>query len=243
MDSITIIYEDDRVLVLDKPSGLVVTPGAGNPEEKTLVAWLLARYGESLRQVGSGGHRPGIVHRLDRGTSGVMVVAKTQASFEYLVQQFKRRHVQKKYLALVWGDLRQDRRLNGQLGFTIDAPIGRNPRNRMRFAVVESGKEAVTVFRINKHIEIAGQVLTVVECFPKTGRTHQIRVHLKSFGYSIVGDDLYQSRKEKGLFSRMVLAGKLQERLYLHALRITLSIRSGQIPQAFESQQTPDILM
>ena len=197
---IYIIYEDENVVVIDKPSSLVVTPGPGHDEGVTIVGWLIERYGEAIREACVEGHRPGIVHRLDKATSGVMICAKNIETLHYLIDQFKSRTVEKQYEALVWGDITQHpllRRTQSD-SFTIDAPIGRNPKNRMRMAIVEDGKPAITEIQCKYTETIGEEIISRVVCTPRSGRTHQIRVHLASMGYGIVGDMLYQSSgKEK----------------------------------------------
>jgi 23S rRNA pseudouridine1911/1915/1917 synthase len=174
---LTILHEDDDLLVIDKPPGLPVHPGAGS-RRVTLVNALL-HYCRHLSVIG-GVERPGIVHRLDRETSGVLVVAKNDAAHRSLAAQFKARTVKKLYEALVWGDPRMKDPL-------IDRPIGRHPSARIRMAVRPDGRAARTVFRICASF---GQV-SFLEIEPSTGRTHQIRVHLSSIGHPIVGDSLY----------------------------------------------------
>ncbi|HEY4560217.1 MAG TPA: 23S rRNA pseudouridine(1911/1915/1917) synthase RluD [Lysobacter sp.] len=168
-----ILYEDADVFVLDKPAGLVVHPGAGNPAG-TLVNALLHR-DPSLSAL----PRAGIVHRLDKDTSGVMVVARTLQAHTALVDQLSARQVHRQYLAVVVGALVS--------GGTANAPIDRHPRDRLRMAVREDGKEAVTHFRLRERF----RAHTLLECRLETGRTHQIRVHMAHLKHPIVGDPLY----------------------------------------------------
>jgi 23S rRNA pseudouridine1911/1915/1917 synthase len=173
-----IVYQDTDLIVVDKPAGMVVHPAAGH-SSGTLVNALLHHVGD-LSGIG-GEKRPGIVHRLDRGTSGLMVVAKNDAAHEELSRQFHDREVEKEYIALVWGEVQSGRR--------IDAPIGRDPANRKKMsAKARRSREAVT--RIVK-TEKFGVVLTLAHIAIHTGRTHQIRVHLSAIGHPIVGDPLY----------------------------------------------------
>lgn len=178
-----ILYEDEHLIVLDKPAGLVVHPGAGN-RRGTLVSALL-HHGSGLSRTG-GMERPGIVHRLDKETSGCLVVAKTDAAHHRLARQFASREVAKTYLALVRGVPRHS-------SGTVDAPLARHAVQRKKMAVAEAGRgrPAVTEYRVlSSH---AG--LSLIECRPQTGRTHQIRVHLKHLGCPVVGDPLYGRRE------------------------------------------------
>lgn len=170
-----IIFEDNALLVLDKPSGLVVNR-AETQKEETLEDWLAGKIPGVLRS--------GIVHRLDKDTSGLLVVAKTQEAMASLQAQFKGREVVKKYLALVHGKVTPE-------SGTIDAPLARNPFNRMRFGVFPGGREAKTDYRVLRQFAD----LTYLELSPHTGRTHQIRVHLKYINHSIVSDSIYGGRK------------------------------------------------
>lgn len=172
-------YVDDEVIVVAKPAGMVVHPGAGHPHG-TLVHGLLHRFPE-VAAVGDAA-RPGIVHRLDRDTSGLMVVARTEHAYEALVGALAARAVERGYLALVWGSPAASRGV-------VDAPIGRSPRRPTRMAVRESGKEARTSYEVRRGF--AGPVVSLLECRLETGRTHQIRVHLAAIGHPVVGDAAY----------------------------------------------------
>ncbi|MCF8000956.1 MAG: RluA family pseudouridine synthase [Halanaerobiales bacterium] len=182
-----IIYEDDEIILINKPAGLLVHPVKGN-RTNTLVNALLS-HSEKLGNI-NGTIRPGIVHRLDKNTSGAIVVAKTQKSLVNLQKQFKQRKTKKIYRTILKGTLPYN-------SGTIDAPIGRNPKNRTKMAVVkENSKNAVTEFKVL----LRSQGYTYVEVSLKTGRTHQIRVHFSHIDYPIIGDQKYGS-KEKNEFS------------------------------------------
>ena len=193
-------YEDDHLLVIAKPAGLVVHPGAGNPDG-TLVEALQAA-GVALAPRG-GPERPGIVHRLDKDTSGLLVVAKTDAAHAGLVDAMKKRTVVRTYVAMVEGQL------PGRTG-QVDAPIGRDPTNRVRFAVVAEGKPAITHWERRGTGRLAGRPVEVVVCRLETGRTHQIRVHLAYMGCPVVADPTY------GATAPVADAAGLQ-RPFLHA--------------------------
>lgn len=179
----TVLYEDAHLIVLDKPAGLVVHPAPGN-ETGTLVNALLAHCGDSLPGIG-GERRPGIVHRLDKDTSGVMVVAKTESCLAALSAAFAARDLDRSYLALCWG-------LPNPSQGDIEGAIGRDPRDRKRMAVVErGGKPALTSYKVQKvwHMAVA-----MMECRLATGRTHQIRVHMATKGHPLLGDPVYLRR-------------------------------------------------
>ena len=183
-----IVYEDSHLIVIDKPAGLVVHPAAGNPDG-TLVNALLAHCGAQLSGIG-GVARPGIVHRLDKETSGLMVVAKTDTAHKALSAQFADRTLSRTYLALVWG------RPSPSAG-TIEGAIGRDPRNRQRMALVKAGgKAARTHYRV---LRPAGNEASLVACKLDTGRTHQIRVHLTSIGHPLIGDPVYGRRPRSAI--------------------------------------------
>ena len=180
---LVVVYEDAALIVVDKPAGLVVHPGAGHPDG-TLVNALLARYPE-IASVGDP-MRPGLVHRLDRDTSGLLVVARTPATYEALVALLSARAVERKYDALVWG-VPQSRR------GMVDAPIGRSVRAPTRMAIREGGREARTSYSVVR--SFADPEVSLLECALETGRTHQIRVHLAAIDHPIVGDGAYGGRR------------------------------------------------
>ncbi len=174
--TLPVLYEDEHIIAIDKPSGMVVYPAAGHPHG-TVINQLVSHC--TLAHCGAP-RRPGIVHRLDEGTSGVLIVAKTDRAYLSLVEQFKRRAIEKIYLALVHGRVQED---EGR----IEGPIGRDPVRRHRMRILPRGKPAVTEFRVRERFSQT----TLLEVRPLTGRTHQIRVHLSAIGHPIVGDELY----------------------------------------------------
>ena len=177
---LTIVYEDAHLIVIDKPRGLVVHPAAGN-RDGTLVNALIAHCGESLRGIG-GELRPGIVHRIDKDTTGLIVAAKTEQAHRSLGKQFAAHAIERAYLAVVWGVPRQHTGL-------IDGNLGRSPLNRQKMAVVRlGGKEARTRYKVLKTF---GLTAALVECRLETGRTHQVRVHMAHLGHPLVGDPIY----------------------------------------------------
>ena len=188
-----VVFEDNDILVVDKPAGLVVHPAAGN-WSGTLLNGLLYRLPQSVSIP-----RAGIVHRLDKETSGLMVVAKTLEAQTHLVRQLQARTVRREYLALVWGETPESG--------TVDRPIGRHPRNRIKMAVVQtaSGKPAVTHYRLLETGVCNGNTVSLIKCRLETGRTHQIRVHMQFSGFPLVGDPLYGKPGLSAVFPRQAL--------------------------------------
>jgi len=212
---LAIVYEDDDVIVIDKPAGLVVHPAAGH-DRGTLVHAVLA-HAPDLEGVG-GETRPGIVHRLDKDTSGLIVVAKNDAAHRELQRQFKAREVHKVYLALVEGRVPQAEGV-------IDAPIARDRIHRKKMAVLMGGRAARTRYQVVKVARVGEQFYTLVEAYPETGRTHQIRVHFAWLGHPLVGDKVYGRKKPSLPITRQ----------FLHAARLTLRLPSGGDRRTFES--------
>ena len=212
---LTVIYEDDELLIIDKPAGLVVHPSPGHTAH-TLVNALLARcpdlasFGDAMR--------PGIVHRLDRDTSGLIIVAKNSSVQQYLINQFKARSVSKGYLVLVKGKLTPSQGI-------IDAPVGRDPSNRKRMGVVTGGRQARTRYKVREYL---GDY-TLLEVTTETGRTHQIRVHLAAIGYPVVGDPVY------GVKSVYV------KRQFVHAYRLGFRLPASEEYREFTSELPQDL--
>ena len=180
-----IVYEDDDLIVIDKPAGLVVHPAPGSPDG-TLVNALLHHCAGSLSGIG-GVKRPGIVHRIDKDTSGLLVIAKNDRAHHGLAEQFAEHSIDRIYNAVVWG-VPMPR--HGE----VEGPIGRNPSDRKKMAIVAGGKPALTHFKV---ISAFGDYAALVECRLETGRTHQIRVHMTSIGHPLVGDQLYGKSRSK----------------------------------------------
>ncbi len=203
-----IIYEDDALLVINKPAGLVVHPAPGHYTD-TLANAMLAHCGDSLTGIG-GVDRPGIVHRLDKDTSGLIIVAKTALAHQRLVEALQARSVKRTYLALVWGRVTPP-------AATITGNIARNSQHRQKMAVVQSGgKEAITHYETVQRFAAA----TLLQCQLETGRTHQIRVHLAHKGHPVVGDHVY-SRKTRAMTTPAILANFPRQALHACALAFT----------------------
>lgn len=213
-----VVYEDDDVIVVNKPTGLVVHPAPGHPDG-TLVNALLHHCGDSLSGIG-GEKRPGIVHRIDRDTSGLIIAAKNDAAHQYLSAQLADHTLARTYECIVVGALREDRG-------TVDAPIARHPTDRKRMAVVAGGREAVT------HWEVIARYpgYTHVRCRLETGRTHQIRVHMAYIGHPILGDTVYGAKKEvAGLTGQCLHAVGLR---FLHPRTHEVMELSCPLPEEF----------
>ena len=210
-----IVYEDDDLLVVDKPAGIVVHPAPGHPNH-TLIHGLLAHC-HDLGKI-DGSQRPGVVHRLDKDTSGLMVVAKSEAIQLALQGQFKEQSVIKRYTVLVRGHLSPERG-------AIESQIGRSPRNRKRMAVVSRGKEARTLYRVISYYD----GYTLLEVTPETGRTHQIRVHLSAIGHPVIGDALYGVKSS------------LLKRQFVHAHLLGFRLPATGEYVEFRSELPPDL--
>lgn len=224
MNDIQILFENSDIVVINKPAGLVVH-GDGRTDEPTVADWfaenypeaagvgepLLVRHGNVEKTI----DRPGVVHRLDRDTSGVMVLARTQASFEFLKQAFQNRTVEKTYLALVWGNIKED-------AGVVDEPIGKSRSDIRQWQAGRGARgqmrEAVTEYSVLQRMEEDGEHFCLVEARPKTGRTHQIRVHMKYIHHPIVSDPIYSGKRGGALGA---------DRLALHAWKLQIPLVSG----------------
>jgi 23S rRNA pseudouridine1911/1915/1917 synthase len=215
-----IVYEDEDVVVVNKPVGMVVHPAAGHTDG-TLVNALLYHCGKSLSGI-NGVLRPGIVHRIDRDTSGLLIVAKNDAAHLALARQLEDHSLCRTYEAIVVGGFREEEG-------TVDAPIARNPRERKRMAVVPTGKRAVTHWRVVERF----QGYTWVECQLETGRTHQIRVHIAHIGRPLLGDTVYGSKKPyPGLAGQCLHAARLR---FVHPTTNQLMELEAPLPEYFTS--------
>ena len=222
----TIIFEDESILVLDKPSGWITNDASTTTTQPVIQTWLR----ENLKYllVGDRDRRDGIVHRLDKETSGLLVVAKTIPAFENLQSQFKERKVAKTYIALAHGEVIPK---EGK----IEASVGRLPWRRQRFGVLPGGREAVTNYKVLKTLSKDNEKFSLVELYPKTGRTHQIRIHLKFIGHPIVGDNFYAGRKTSR-DDRLWCP-----RLFLHAAKISFFHPETGKELTFESELPKDL--
>jgi 23S rRNA pseudouridine1911/1915/1917 synthase len=232
--ALDILFEDEEIVVLNKPAGLVVHPGPGNPDH-TLVNALIAHCGASLKGIG-GVLRPGIVHRLDKETSGVMVTAKTEQAHQDLVRQFAERQVERAYGALVWGRPSPPR---GE----ITGNIGRSPKNRKKMAVLRrGGRPATTRYRVLQ--SFGGGLASHLECRLLTGRTHQIRVHLSERGHPVMGDPLYgraRAERVRSLSPAAREALKHLDRQALHARTLAFTHPTTGDRLEFVTKYPPDI--
>jgi 23S rRNA pseudouridine1911/1915/1917 synthase len=223
--ALTVLHDDDAIAVVDKPAGMVVHPAVGH-RSGTLVNALLHHL-DGLSGIG-GAARPGIVHRLDRGTSGVMVVAKTDAAHRAIAKQFHDRAVTKEYVALVWGTMRA--------GETLSAPLGRDPRDRKKMSS-RARKARAAVTRVMSAEPLGG--VSLVRLTIGTGRTHQIRVHLSEAGHPVVGDSLYGGER-KSVPPRLAALSKLT-RPFLHAAKLAFAHPTDGRAVSFEAELPEDL--
>lgn len=210
---IEIIYEDDSILAINKPAGLLSHPRTKEDQRQSVASWLVARY-PSVMKVGEA-DRPGIVHRLDKETSGIMLLARTQEAYTHLKKQFHDRLIDKTYVVLVYGSLKSKKGI-------VDSPLGAlGARRTTRTSGKHDLKEqaAITEYRVNQTFTVGETIYSLLEAKPKTGRTHQIRVHLKSIGHPVVCDPLYRFRSQDCPSSL--------DRMFLHAQKIRFTSPDG----------------
>lgn len=216
---IDILYEDDDIIVVNKPKNMVVHPAVGN-RSGTLVNAILGKH--ALSDL-NGDVRPGIVHRLDKDTTGVLVIAKNNYAHQVIAKEIQERKTKKEYIALVSGLIKENEGV-------INMPIGRHPTDRKKMAVVKSGKDAITEFKVLKRY---GENYTLVKINLKTGRTHQIRVHFSHIGYPVVGDGVYSSKKNRfGVTTQMLHAYKLG---FTHPTKNEWMEFEAPLPEYFEN--------
>ena len=230
-------FEDAHLIVLDKPAGLVMHPAPGNPDG-TLVNALLAHCGATLAGIG-GVRRPGIVHRLDKDTSGLIVVAKTEPAHQALSRDFAARRIRRAYAAIVWG-------MPVPASGEIAGNIGRSAANRKKMAVVGEGrgKPAITHYRVERAFRAAGSpIAALLDCRLLTGRTHQIRVHLAHSGHPLIGDPVYGSRSGRSVARLSAAGGAIAAfpRQALHARRLGFTHPATSAELDFESPLPPDL--
>ncbi len=216
-----VVFEDDSVIVINKPSGLIVHPGSGIANG-TLVNGLAAHFPD-LRKIGDP-IRLGLVHRLDKGTSGLLIVARTSEALDNLKFQMQKRQVHRQYFAVVAGHVESDKGV-------VDAPLGRDPKNPLKRAVIQNGKYARTQYEIDQKFESPFKISTL-SCRLETGRTHQIRVHLAAIGHPVLGDELYGGRT----------SFNISNRLALHAQMLTFTHPKTNNEMSFESPVPPELI-
>ena len=228
MKNVRIIFQDDDLLILDKPSGITVNKSETTKNEQTVQDWVEENFSILNFQFSNKDsdfyRRAGIVHRLDKETSGVLIVAKNEESFVELQRQFKAREVHKTYIALSHGKVVPSEG-------TITAPVGRLPWNRKRFGILAGGRESATEYKVLKNyvLKSTKEILTLIELYPKTGRTHQIRVHLKYINRPVFSDFVYAGRKIQRDDR------KLLERVFLHAAKVLFKHPKTKKTITFES--------
>lgn len=233
-----ILFENNDVVVINKPAGMVVHPGDAN-EAGTLANALIYHYPKIVYAIADRGEdrlknlRPGIVHRLDKDTSGVMIVAKHKKSYEYLVEQFKKRNIIKKYLAVCLGFLKND-------SGTIESVIGRKPSNRKMMGEVGdgAGKKAITVYKVLQSYNHRDTQFSLLEFEIKTGRTHQIRVHAKESGFPILGDKVYFIKESKATSHKLNV-----DRQLLHSHSLSLALPDESMASIFKAPLAKDMAM
>jgi len=221
-----VIFEDKELLILDKPSGWIVNDATTTRNQPTVQGWLRRNFHFPISNFQK--LRNGIVHRLDKETSGLLLIAKTKSSFENLQAQFKSREVNKIYNALVHGKVEPKEGV-------VNAPVGRLPWNRERFGVLPGGRSAETAYKAVAYYQLQAKSYTLVELYPKTGRTHQIRIHLKYLGHPIVADEFYAGRKTSRADRKWC------PRLFLHAGGISFNHPVARERVEFKSELPNDL--
>lgn len=231
MDNINIIFEDNDLMVIEKPAGVLVHPTQAN-EEGTVVSWLLSKYPSLAKLNWIDNTRPGIVHRLDKDTSGLLIIAKKPETLEALQQQFKDRKVKKEYTALVFGKVTPDKG-------SVIADIARS-KNKNKQTIVsdyeDGGRASQTDYETLQNYNHKKQDLTLVLCKPQSGRMHQIRIHLKHIGYPIIGDQMYFFKPSRRLSKELNI-----NRQFLHATKITFTHPKTKEVLTFNSKLAPDL--
>jgi 23S rRNA pseudouridine1911/1915/1917 synthase len=222
-----ILYEDDFFLVLNKPYGMVANISETSPEG-TLQNFLITYLKLKKSKETEFSQRSGLLHRLDKETSGVILAAKDEETFKLVKKQFVERKVLKTYLALVWGKMDEKR-------FQVNAPLKRDPRNRLKMALVSDGRSALTEGEVLKTVELSNLSFSLILLKPKTGRTHQIRVHLAALKHPVVGDSIYMTRKQ------LSEVANIFERMLLHAWKISLYHPKLQKEVNFEAPLPPEL--
>jgi len=208
MSKPSIIFEDKSILILDKPSGWIVNSAVTTKEQPVIQKWLKDNFDYEISK--DDFLRSGIVHRIDKETSGLLIVAKTKTTFKELQRQFKEREVEKTYITLVHGKISPERG-------TIEVPVGRLPWRRDRFGIVAGGRNSKTNYKLLDLYKKDDDYYSLLECFPKTGRTHQIRIHMKHINHAIVGDYFYAGRKTSRRDREWC------PRLFLHAQKVNFT--------------------
>lgn len=224
-----ILFENESVVVIEKPYGIAVHPGAGLGMEETVVGQLLKTY--PTLPTSNGEDRPGVVHRLDKDTSGVLLVAKTEEALHFYIEAWKKRKVEKEYVVLVRGILEPR-------SGTIEAPVSRNAKHRQKMtALVNTGKVAITHYEVIEHFPDKEMPLTLVRVLIETGRTHQIRVHFAAIKFPVVGDPVYGNRHVNAYFEKNFGL----HRQFLHATSLTFPLMTGRKKQTVSSKIPPEL--
>lgn len=221
----SIIHEDNDLLVVVKPAGFITNEADTTTDQPVLQTWLKENFDYPISK--SEEFRSGVVHRLDKETSGILLIAKNEKAFSYLQKQFKERKVEKSYVALLHGKVTQK-------AGTIEASVGRLPWNRRRFGVLAGGREAVTRYKVRDYYSKDKDIFSLVDFYPETGRTHQIRIHAKHIGHPLVADNFYAGRKTSRADRKWC------PRLFLHAQSISFTHPNGEVVE-YRSELPEDL--